>query len=56
MKYCPIAGLACNENGCGLWDNEKDQCSMVSIAQGANQLEDVKQDLFWIRRVVEDNR
>lgn len=56
QKFCPIMKELCAEIYCGLWDTESERCSILSIGLGANNLEDMKQDLYWIRRAVEDNQ
>lgn len=48
--FCPFSGGRCNSY-CGLWSDNVDGCAMTVIA---NKLEDLTQDLYWIRRAVED--
>ena len=55
-KYCPIRQQYCDGNMCSLWDDDKDRCCFVSLAESANRMHDIDRELYEIRRQLEDIR
>ena len=49
-KKCPLTKMTCYGEECGMWADGK--CAATALAETALE---IKQDVFWIRKAVEEN-
>ena len=53
-KYCPLFRGCCSLTDCAIWDPDKDRCSIISLAEGANRMREIECELYEIRKQLED--